>query len=161
MRIIRFIILSGFLFFSFSCTYTFKNTRLEDVKTLFIYPVENLTLKYELSDLLSRYLNDSFINSGSLSSAREEIADSRLKVTVNDFIKETGSIDSAGNPTSIKMTIKVDYEFFQGDEVLEAKENYYFDSYFEYDISVEEDILVEKIVKSLADDLKERILEGF
>ena len=131
MRFIRLLMLAGFIFFIVSCTYTFKNTRLESVKTLFIYPVENQTLRYELSDLMNRYLNDIFIGSGSLSSAREDAADSRLRVIVKDFMEETGSIDSAGNPTSIKMTIKVDYEFFQGEEVLESQEDYYYDSYFE------------------------------
>ena len=99
------------LFLLSACTYTFRNTRLEGVKTLYIRPVENRTIKYELGDLLYRYLNDSFINSGSLSPAEEDDADSILDIKIREYRKETGSIDSAGNPTSVKINIRLDYVF--------------------------------------------------
>jgi|MTBAKSStandDraft_1061840.scaffolds.fasta_scaffold07692_3 outer membrane lipopolysaccharide assembly protein LptE/RlpB len=144
-----------------ACTYTFRNTRLEGVKSLYIRPVENKTIKYELGDLLYRYLNDAFINSGNLTPAGEEEADSILDVTVKEYRKETGSIDSAGNPTSVKITIRLDYTFTQGEKVVESDDDYNFEAFYEYDISVSDSVLVEQTAKALASDLRDTVMEGF
>ena len=149
------------LFLLSACTYTFRNTRLEGVKTLYIRPVENRTIKYELGDLLYRYLNDSFINSGSLSPAEEDDADSILDIKIREYRKETGSIDSAGNPTSVKINIRLDYVFTRGDTVVESGKDYNYEAFYEYDITVSESDLVEQTAKALASDLRDIIMEGF
>ncbi|HPJ70668.1 MAG TPA: LPS assembly lipoprotein LptE [Candidatus Mcinerneyibacteriales bacterium] len=158
-------LLKTFLFlilaFLAACTYTFRNTRLEGVRTLHIRPVENKTIKYELGDLLYRYLNDSCINDGNLSPESEGDADSILDVKVKEYRKETGSIDSAGNPTSVKITIRLDYTFSQGEKVVESDDDYNFEAFYEYDISVSDSVLVERTAKALASDLRDTIMEGF
>ncbi len=144
-----------------SCYYTFQNSRLEGVETVFISSVENKTVKYEIGDLLFKELNDQWMEISNLRISGMEDADGIIEVTVLEFKKETGSIDNEGNPTSVRMIFTVDYSLKKDEKLIGGSESHVFETIFEYTQESTEAELLKKAVEELGDHITEELVEGF
>ena len=160
MKFFRFLLIAALSFLS-SCYYTFQNNRLEGIETVHINPVVNMTIKYEIGDLLTKEINENFMNVSSLRIANESDADAVITIKVKEYRKETGSIDNEGNPTSFRIIFHIDFSLIKGEEIVESAEDYKYEKIFEYNQSLSETELIEQGVSALADDITEQILEGF
>ena len=140
-------------FFIFSCYYTFKSTRFENIK--------NETDEYRFNQYLQEEINKTFISDTNLSVKTKSQSDSILKLKIKEYNKEVVAIDLEENPTSKRVTIVVAYEFIINEETAEKNDNYIFEYNYLIDENISDEELLKTVSKKLATDLKEQIIEGF
>ncbi|HMA68271.1 MAG TPA: LPS assembly lipoprotein LptE [Candidatus Mcinerneyibacterium sp.] len=148
-------------FFIFSCYYTFKSTRFENIKSIYIENIKNETDEYRFNQYLQDEINKTFISDTDLSVKSKSQSDSILKLKIKEYDKEVVAIDLEENPTSKRVKIVVAYEFIINEETAEKNDNYIFEYNYLIDENISDEELLQIISKELATDLKEQIIEGF